>query len=512
MKVRNDSNFPKILKYRGILTSYNLTIFLGSAKGKYEIVKLLLKHGADPTKKNRDGHTPMDLVKEGDQDVLDLLRGDSALLDAAKKGNLTRVQKLLTPENINCRDSQGRNSTPLHLAAGYNNLEVAEFLLENGADVNAQDKGGLIPLHNASSYGHLDIAALLIRYSTVVNATDKWGFTPLHEAAQKVQLFSLQKFVLFFLFFLIREIFLHLGLKLFSFCDDFFLLKGRTQLCALLLAHGADPTLKNQEGQTPLDLCSADDVKCLLQDAMPTTLALPTTTKTSVPNANPRPSSSMTFGPPAGTDNVVMPSGTTFPLAPVAAVSSSLPNSACPAGIGVGFPMPHPGDGCIDFSKSEMVTPETSLNMSLTAFLASLGLEQLREVFEREQISVDILSEMGHEDLKQIGISAFGHRHKLIKGIEKLLSGNGKLKTLANSVAIKKLVKIFVNLCFLSIFSQLNPLFLSSRKSLFFFEFSKSSTHFYTFFTVYILERRSEIIWKNYVQKIILEKSSKMKC
>ncbi len=39
------------------------------------------------------------------------------------------------------------------LAAGYNNVEVAEFVLENGADVNAQDKGGLIPLHNASSYG-----------------------------------------------------------------------------------------------------------------------------------------------------------------------------------------------------------------------------------------------------------------------------------------------------------------------------------------------------------------------
>ena len=38
-------------------------------------------------------------------------------------------------------------------SAGYNNVEVAEFLLENGADVNAQDKGGLIPLHNASSYG-----------------------------------------------------------------------------------------------------------------------------------------------------------------------------------------------------------------------------------------------------------------------------------------------------------------------------------------------------------------------
>ena len=29
------------------------------------------------------------------QDVVDLLRGDSALLDAAKKGNLSRVQKLV---------------------------------------------------------------------------------------------------------------------------------------------------------------------------------------------------------------------------------------------------------------------------------------------------------------------------------------------------------------------------------------------------------------------------------
>lgn len=61
---------------------------------------------------------------------------------------------------------------------------------------------------------HIDIAALLIKFDACVNATDKWAFTPLHEASQK----------------------------------------GRTQLCALLLAHGADPTLTNQEGQAPLDL------------------------------------------------------------------------------------------------------------------------------------------------------------------------------------------------------------------------------------------------------------------
>ncbi|XP_076678154.1 tankyrase isoform X3 [Andrena cerasifolii] len=356
-----------------------------AAKGKYEIVRLLLRHGADATKKNRDGATPLDLVRDGDQDVADLLRGNSALLDAAKKGNLTRVQRLVTQDNINCRDAQGRNSTPLHLAAGYNNLEVAEFLLERGADVNAQDKGGLIPLHNASSYGHLDIAALLIKYNTVVNATDKWGFTPLHEAAQK----------------------------------------GRTQLCALLLAHGADPFLKNQEGQTPVDLASADDVRCLLQDAMASQQIVP-----SVPSGNSgvgvainlsgngnntinsRPPSivavPVTPPPPLTQETVIMPSGTAMTLCvPLARPSSCL------------SPMP-PSETC-----SERDSKDSCKDNSITTvagFLQSLGLEHLLELFEREQITLDILAEMGHEDLKQVGVSAYGYRHKLIKGMEKLLN------------------------------------------------------------------------------------------
>jgi hypothetical protein len=67
---------------------------------------------------------------------------------------------------------------------------------------------------------------------------------------------------------------------------------------------------------------------------------------------------------------VVMPSGSTFPVVPVT-------NSPA-AGIGVGFPMPHPGDGSIDFTKTEMVTPETSLNMSMSAFLSRfLGFSQI---------------------------------------------------------------------------------------------------------------------------------------
>lgn len=62
-----------------------------------------------------------------------------------------------------------------------------------------------------------------------------------------------------------------------------------------------------------------------------------------------------------------------------------------------------------------------------TIFCFSLNLEHLLELFEREQITLDILSEMGHEDLKQIGISAYGFRHKLIKGMERLVASCGGL-------------------------------------------------------------------------------------
>ncbi|XP_061732716.1 poly [ADP-ribose] polymerase tankyrase-1 isoform X1 [Nerophis ophidion] len=342
-----------------------------AAKGKYEICKLLLKHGADPTKKNRDGNTPLDLVKDGDTDIQDLLRGDAALLDAAKKGCLARVQKLCSPDNINCRDTQGRNSTPLHLAAGYNNLEVAEYLLEHGADVNAQDKGGLIPLHNAASYGHVDIAALLIKYKTCVNATDKWAFTPLHEAAQK----------------------------------------GRTQLCALLLSHGADPTMKNQEGQTPLDLATADDIRALLIDTMPPD-ALPSCLK---PQATVVSASVVT----AGATGAVVISPSPSPSSCLSA-ASSIDNLTMPLGdITVGGAT-GTANGASSSNRKE---GDTLFDMTINQFLKSLGLEHLRDIFQREQISLDVLADMGHEELKEIGINAYGHRHKLIKGIERLLGG-----------------------------------------------------------------------------------------
>lgn len=63
------------------------------------------------------------------------------LLEAARSGNEEKLMSLLTPLNVNCHASDGRKSTPLHLAAGYNRTRIVQLLLQQGADVHAKDKG-----------------------------------------------------------------------------------------------------------------------------------------------------------------------------------------------------------------------------------------------------------------------------------------------------------------------------------------------------------------------------------
>jgi len=75
-------------------------------------------------------------------------------------------------------------------------------------------------------------------------------------------------------------------------------------------------------------------------------------------------------------------------------------------------------------------------------FNFSLGLDQLNDLLEREQITLEILAEMGHEDLKAVGISAYGYRHKMLKGIEKLCGQPGGLGAITPSHAGTVLVDL----------------------------------------------------------------------
>lgn len=38
---------------------------------------------------------------------------------------------------------------------------------------------------------------------------------------------------------------------------------------------------------------------------------------------------------------------------------------------------------------------------------------------------MDVLIEMGPDQLKEIGINAYGHRHKILKGVKERLAGAG---------------------------------------------------------------------------------------
>lgn len=64
-------------------------------------------------------------------------------------------------------------------------------------------------------------------------------------------------------------------------------------------------------------------------------------------------------------------------------------------------------------------TGETAANQ-VFQLLERLDLKQYRDIFDKEKISLDVLAEMGHAELKDIGVTAYGHRHKIIKAGERL--------------------------------------------------------------------------------------------
>ncbi len=85
------------------------------------------------------------------------------LLDAARKGDLKRVQKLLEAgADVNQRDNTG--FTALHWAAMTNKLEVAKLLLRKKADINAREyQYQLTPLDVAKSRQFKDMVDFLIK-------------------------------------------------------------------------------------------------------------------------------------------------------------------------------------------------------------------------------------------------------------------------------------------------------------------------------------------------------------
>lgn len=109
---------------------------------------------------------------------------EKEMIKASKKGDVWRAKELLErdPALINALDAD--QSTPLHCAVWKGHLNMVEFLLTQGADVNAKNQNehwGDTPLHAAAHANHKDIAALLIAHHADVNMRNLNGRTPLGE-------------------------------------------------------------------------------------------------------------------------------------------------------------------------------------------------------------------------------------------------------------------------------------------------------------------------------------------
>ena len=90
--------------------------------------------------------------------------------------------------DVNAKNGYVRWS-PLHAVSRGGHVDVAQVLLDYGADINAQDLHDQTPLSWASSEGHLKVAQLLLEHGANVNMQNNYNhYTSLHSASMSGKL------------------------------------------------------------------------------------------------------------------------------------------------------------------------------------------------------------------------------------------------------------------------------------------------------------------------------------
>lgn len=143
-----------------------------------EALNLLLVRGSDPNAMDEIGYTALHLCAErGYEDLVQLLLKHNARVSFTE---LTDCDKSLgNPPRAVLADE------PLRLAIKNGHYEVAELLLQNGADPNARYfLGAEINLISPLNTRFLD---LLLKYGADPNSRDRTGLTPLMKACRHPQ-------------------------------------------------------------------------------------------------------------------------------------------------------------------------------------------------------------------------------------------------------------------------------------------------------------------------------------
>lgn len=170
-------------------------LWLASVNGSGPMIGRLLKAGASAGAAIASGETPlMSAARAGSVEAVTQLlaagvpvdarehaRGQTALMWAAAEKHPAVVRALVDKgAGVNLGSRSG--FTPLMFAAREGDLESARLLMERGANVNAEASDGSTPLLVATVRGHVAIAEVLLDRSANPNAAVA-GYTPLHWAA-----------------------------------------------------------------------------------------------------------------------------------------------------------------------------------------------------------------------------------------------------------------------------------------------------------------------------------------
>lgn len=134
---------------------------------------------------------PIDTTPEGMQSIaarfvwnvidrapsLGYLWDTPALLDAAGKGDVDTVRRLLGDGADPATTWPALGDQPLHAAAGGNHVEIMGILLDAGAPVDARMRGGHTALICAANVGHLAAVELLLERGADPTLRTKDGHT-----------------------------------------------------------------------------------------------------------------------------------------------------------------------------------------------------------------------------------------------------------------------------------------------------------------------------------------------
>jgi ankyrin repeat protein len=195
-----DSEVVKMLLARGAkidATAFNgdTTIGRASEYGDLKSAQMLLAAGADATKANKYGHTPLMLAaREGHDDLVTLLiaqhvdvnadaDGENAVTFATWKDHLAIVKMLFDAgAKVPSPAAGGGPSSHvplLGLAAVTNDTPLIDLLLAHGGDISQTGKGGLTPLHMAVENATPATIAYILEKGADPEKQDDEGMTPL---------------------------------------------------------------------------------------------------------------------------------------------------------------------------------------------------------------------------------------------------------------------------------------------------------------------------------------------